>query len=74
MHLSLPSLLLLLPILLLLITRPVSRLALPRSFDGDLKRTLPLLSEFIGYGVLLTFASTLVCGNWNWVGQTWGAS
>ncbi|KAI0714022.1 PIG-U-domain-containing protein [Cerioporus squamosus] len=73
-HLSLPSILLLLPLLLLLITRPVSRLAIPRPFDADLKRALPLLAEFVGYGVLLTAASTLVCGNWNWVEKTWGAS
>ncbi|RDX49926.1 PIG-U-domain-containing protein [Lentinus brumalis] len=73
-HLSLPSVLLLLPTLLLLITRPVSRLALPRPFGADLKRTLPLLAEFVGYGVLLTAASTLVCGNWNWAEKTWGAS
>ncbi|RPD62216.1 PIG-U-domain-containing protein [Lentinus tigrinus ALCF2SS1-7] len=73
-HLSLPSLLLLAPILLLLITRPVSRLALPQPLGADLKRTLPLLAEFSAYSMLLTFASTLVCGNWDWVEKTWGAS
>ncbi|KAI1793275.1 PIG-U-domain-containing protein [Ganoderma leucocontextum] len=72
-HLSLPSILLLVPILLLNITRPVSRLAVPRPFDADLKRALPLFIEFFGYATLLTLASTAVCGNWSWIGQTWGA-
>ena len=74
LHLSLPSVLLLAPVILLNITRPVSRLALPRPFDADLKRALPLLGEFIGYSVLLTIASTMVCGNLSWIENTWGAS
>ncbi|KAI0755146.1 PIG-U-domain-containing protein [Daedaleopsis nitida] len=74
LHLSLPSILLVAPIILLNITRPVSRLALPRPFDADLKRALPLLCEFLGYSAFLTIASTLVCGNLSWIEKTWGAS
>ncbi|KAI0366878.1 PIG-U-domain-containing protein [Pilatotrama ljubarskyi] len=74
LQLSLPSILLLAPVLLLNITRPVSRLALPQPLDAPLKQAVPLLAEFLGYTVLLTFASTLVCGNWAWVEKTWGAS
>ncbi|KAI0688905.1 GPI transamidase subunit PIG-U [Earliella scabrosa] len=74
LHLSLPSIILLVPILLLNITRPVSRLALPRTFDADLKRALLLLAEFLGYTALLSVASTLVCGNLLWLDKTWGAS
>ncbi|KAI0352652.1 PIG-U-domain-containing protein [Trametes cingulata] len=74
LQLSLPSILLLAPVLLLNITRPVSRLALPQPMDAPLKRVIPLIVEFLGYSALLTFASTLVCGNWSWVEKTWGAS
>ncbi|KAI0662059.1 PIG-U-domain-containing protein [Cubamyces menziesii] len=71
---SLPSLLLLVPLVFLNITRPVSRLALPKPFEGSAKQTIPLLLEFFGYSTLLTIASALVCGNWLWVEKTWGAS
>ncbi|KAH9889837.1 PIG-U-domain-containing protein [Cubamyces lactineus] len=71
---SLSSLLLLAPIAFLNITRPVSRLALPRPFEGSVKQTIPLILEFFGYSTLLTIASTLVCGNWLWAEKTWGAS
>ncbi|KAI0643137.1 PIG-U-domain-containing protein [Trametes meyenii] len=74
LQLSLPSILLLVPVLLLNITRPVSRLALPRQLDVSLTRTIPLLAEFFGYTALLSIASTLVCGNLLWVEKTWGAS
>ncbi|EJF61100.1 PIG-U-domain-containing protein [Dichomitus squalens] len=72
-HISLPSLLLLVPILLLSISRPVSSLTVPHPFAGDPKGALPLLGEFLGYTALLSFASTLVCGNWSWIEKTWGA-
>ncbi|KAI0632021.1 PIG-U-domain-containing protein [Trametes polyzona] len=73
-QLSLPSVLLLAPLILLNITRPVSRLALPRPLDTPLRRAIPLLGEFLGYTALLTLASALACGNWLWVEKTWGAS
>ncbi|KAI0822014.1 PIG-U-domain-containing protein [Trametes gibbosa] len=73
-HLSLPSILLAAPLILLNISRPVSRLALPRPFDIPLRKTLPLITELFGYAALLTLASTIVCGNWLWVEKTWGAS
>lgn len=73
LHLSLPSILLLIPLVLLNISRPVSRLANPQPFDASLKRALPLLGEFLGYTALLTVASTLVCGNFAWLERTWGS-
>ncbi|KAL0956835.1 hypothetical protein HGRIS_002947 [Hohenbuehelia grisea] len=73
-QLSLSSILLLPPLLLLLITDHLSHLASPKSFNGSLKRTLPLLGEFSLYFVSLTFASTVSAGSWKWMLQTWGAS
>lgn len=74
MQLSLPSVLILLPLLLLLISEPTSRLASPHFFKGDLLRIVPLASQFVAYSLLLSGAATLVCGNFNWLGNTWGAS
>ncbi|OSD07401.1 PIG-U-domain-containing protein [Trametes coccinea BRFM310] len=73
-QLSLPAVLLAAPIILLTVTRPVSRLALPQPYHAQWKRIIPLLAEFVGYTALLTFASTVVCGNWLWVEKTWGAT
>ena len=73
-QLSLPTIVFLLPLLLLLITDPVSHLAAPRKFPANAKLIIPPLLEFIVYFCILTFASTLVCGSWSWVEQTWGAT
>ncbi|KAI0769059.1 PIG-U-domain-containing protein [Trametes elegans] len=73
-QLSLPAVLLLAPVLLLNLTRPVSRLALPRPFDAPLQKAIPLLAEFAGYAAFLALTSALACGNWLWVEKTWGAS
>ncbi|KAH7925653.1 PIG-U-domain-containing protein [Leucogyrophana mollusca] len=73
-HLSLSSILLLVPVLLLLITAPTSQLASPRPFPSDLHKTALLLGEFVSYSAILTLASTIVAGGWSWVPQTWGAS
>ncbi|OSX59720.1 hypothetical protein POSPLADRAFT_1149654 [Postia placenta MAD-698-R-SB12] len=70
-QLSMPLVLLLLPILLLIVTSPVSCLASPRPFLADIRKTLPLLAEFIAYSVVLSLAATLVCGNRLWVTQSW---
>ncbi|OBZ71406.1 GPI transamidase component GAB1 [Grifola frondosa] len=72
-QLSLPSVLILFPVVLLLVSDCVSRLASPRPFAADIRKTLPLLAEFAAYSLLLTIASTLACGNWSWVEKTWGA-
>jgi len=74
LHLSLSSILLLAPLILLLASSPVSQLASPRAFSGNGKKIIPLLAEFLAYTVVLTLASTLVSGGWAWVPQTWGAS
>lgn len=66
-----PLVLLLLPILLLIVTSPVSCLASPRPFPADIRKTLPILAEFIAYSVVLSLAATLVCGSWLWVTQSW---
>jgi phosphatidylinositol glycan class U len=72
LQLSLSSILLLAPLLLLLVSDPVSHLASPRPFSSHLRKTAPLLGEFIAYSTVLVFASTLVSGSWAWVPQTWG--
>ncbi|KAL6301989.1 PIG-U-domain-containing protein [Sparassis latifolia] len=72
-HLSLPSILLLFPLVLLILSGPASRLASPRPFPADSRKTLPILAQFVGCFVLLCIAATLVCGNWTWVEKTWGA-
>lgn len=77
-HLSLSSILYVLPILLLLITSPVSNLVSPRplplDFSALFNQLLPLTGEFVAYSSVLTIASTLVCGgSWAWVEKTWGA-
>lgn len=70
---SLSSILLLVPLLLLLISDPVSRLASPRPFPAPLRKVLPALAEFLSYFAVLTLASTLVSGGWTWIPKTWGA-
>ncbi|KAI0076317.1 PIG-U-domain-containing protein [Panus rudis PR-1116 ss-1] len=72
-QLSFTSLLFTLPVTLLLLTNPVSHLAIPRKFPADVRRVVPLFAEFLAYFTVLTFASTLVCGGWSWVEQSWGS-
>ncbi|KAH9924279.1 PIG-U-domain-containing protein [Epithele typhae] len=73
-HLSLPSIIILVPLILLSLTRPVSRLALPRPIEADFKKVPWLFGEFLAYVALFGVASTLVCGNVLWVGKTWGST
>ncbi|KAH9978874.1 PIG-U-domain-containing protein [Lactifluus volemus] len=72
-HLSLPSVLLLPPVLLLLLSDPLSHLASPKPFPQRLRSCIPLFVEFTTFFVALVFASTLVAGSWGWVRNTWGA-
>jgi phosphatidylinositol glycan class U len=72
-QLSLSSIILLLPMLLLLLDAPSSRLASPRPLSSNLRKTFPLLAEFLVYFLVLTLASTLVSGGWGWLEKTWGA-
>ncbi|KAF9010614.1 GPI transamidase subunit PIG-U [Cyathus striatus] len=74
-NLSLSSILILPPILLVLITDPYSHLASPRPIAiSSLKKTLPLLGEFLVYFAALIFASSIVSGGLSWISQTWGAT
>ncbi len=73
-HLSLSSIVMLLPILLLLITNPQSRLASPRAIEADPWKLLPPIGEFSLYFIILSLISTLIAGNWAWIPQTWGAT
>ncbi|KAH9941070.1 PIG-U-domain-containing protein [Amylocystis lapponica] len=73
-QLSLPAILILLPVLLLNLSGPASHLALPRPFPANLRNTLPLLGEFVAYSLVLSCAATLACGNFAWIEKTWGAS
>ncbi|KAJ7288155.1 GPI transamidase subunit PIG-U [Mycena rebaudengoi] len=74
LQLSLSSILLLAPLVLLLASSPVSQLASPRAFSGDAKKMALFVGEFVAYTAVLTLASTLISGGWAWIPQTWGAS
>ncbi|KAJ7643983.1 GPI transamidase subunit PIG-U [Roridomyces roridus] len=73
LQLSLSSVVLLAPLVLLLASSPVSQLASPRAFSGNVKIIIPLLVEFLVYTSVLTLVSALVSGGWAWIPQTWGA-
>ncbi|KAJ7928061.1 GPI transamidase subunit PIG-U [Mycena leptocephala] len=74
LQLSLSSIILSAPLILLIASSPVSQLASPRPFSGNGKKIISLLIEFLMYTAVLTLASTMVSGGWAWVPQTWGAS
>ena len=71
-QLSLSSLLLVVPLLMLLVGDPVSRLASPAPISSNLRKTIPMLFEFLAYSAGLVLASTLVSGGWAWISSTWG--
>ncbi|KAF8971101.1 GPI transamidase subunit PIG-U [Flammula alnicola] len=73
-HLSLSPIVVLLPLLLLLINDPFSHLASPKAMAANVKSIIPLFAEFAIYFGALTLVSTLVCGSWAWIPQTWGAT
>ncbi|KAG6866394.1 hypothetical protein C0991_004678 [Blastosporella zonata] len=77
LHVSLSSILILTPVMLLLLLDPVSRLASPqplRSLGVKFQRLIPLVGEFVLYFAACTCLSTLTSGGWSWIPQTWGAS
>ncbi|KIM45341.1 hypothetical protein M413DRAFT_17367 [Hebeloma cylindrosporum] len=74
LHLSLSSIVMLLPILLLLINDPHSHLASPKPMANSLRKMVPLFGEFTVYTGILTILSTIVAGSWAWIPQTWGAT
>lgn len=74
-HLTPSSILLLLPILMVLVSSPVSYLASPRPFHGNLKRIPILFGEFTLYWLVLVGAACIMAGgSWDWVRASWGAS
>jgi len=73
-HLSLSSILVLLPVFLLLLSDPHSRLASPKPIAADLRKLLRLSAAFLLYFILLSLISTLIAGNLAWIPQTWGAT
>ncbi|KAF7298859.1 hypothetical protein MIND_00833700 [Mycena indigotica] len=76
LHLSLPSILLSAPLILLLSSSngPLSQLASPRAFTPNDKKWIALLGEYVAYAVFLSVISTLVSGGLSWIPQTWGAN
>jgi len=72
-HLSLSSIIIIVPLLLILLTDPVSRLAAPREFPAPLKKSFPYIATFVAYFLILTLTATLASGSWSWVGKVWGA-
>ncbi|KAI9460305.1 PIG-U-domain-containing protein [Boletus coccyginus] len=74
-HLSISTSLLLLPVLMLLVTSPVSQLASPQEFRGDLRTTLKYARQFVIYWLVLFGASSvMIRGDWGWVCEMWRAS
>lgn len=73
-HISLPSIVYILPIILLLLGEPRSQLASPRPNPVTKKEILPLALEYLFYMAILTTISSLVAGGINWIPQTWGTS
>lgn len=71
-QLSLSSILLLTPIILLLLSNPFPHLATPRGFSGNLRSAVPLVGQFLVYFLVLTAAAASTAGGWTWVSQTWG--
>ncbi|KAI0030944.1 GPI transamidase subunit PIG-U [Vararia minispora EC-137] len=72
-QLSLPSILLLPPILLLLLSDAKSHLASPKSFSTSYSAVAPVVLEFFAYFATLTGAATIATGGWSWAANTWGA-
>ena len=65
------SVLLVLPVIMLLLGQPKSRLANPKQISIDFRKGRIIGLEFLAYFVVLGVASTLVSGGCQWLGQTW---
>lgn len=73
-HLSLSTILFLVPVLMLLITSPVSQLASPRLFVGSYQSAVKYASEFLAYWLILVGAASIMAGGvWDWIRESWGA-
>ncbi|KAL4073710.1 GPI transamidase subunit PIG-U [Scleroderma yunnanense] len=74
-HLSLSTILLLVPALMLLITSPRSQLASPHPFVGNYQLAFKYTSEFLAYWLILVGAASVMAGEmWDWMRESWGAS
>lgn len=71
-HLSLPALLLVPPIILLLLGRPESSLASPKTAVVDRWKATRLALEYILYVAALSLVATVASGGWDWPLKTWG--
>jgi len=70
-HVSLSSVLLVLPVIMLLLGRPESGLANPKPISIDFKRGRTIGLEFLIHFEALSLTSTLISGGFQWVWQTW---
>ncbi|KAJ8696015.1 hypothetical protein PTI98_005916 [Pleurotus ostreatus] len=73
-HMSPSSILILAPVILLLLSDPLSHLASPKPFPTRLNRAIPLLFTFIIYMGVLAVASCIAAGNLLWISRSWGSN
>ncbi|KAG1715762.1 hypothetical protein ID866_1386 [Astraeus odoratus] len=74
-HLSPSTLILVVPVLMLLATSPVSQLASPRPFVGSLRTIFKHTGEFLVYWFILAGAATAMAGGyWFWIRESLGAN
>ncbi|EJD52791.1 cell division cycle protein 91 [Auricularia subglabra TFB-10046 SS5] len=71
---SLQSVLFLPPLTMLLLASPRSGLAYPQPFSASKSGGIPIVLRFTLYLAALACISTVVVGDWLWVGRTWGAT
>lgn len=70
-HVSLSSILLVLPVTMLLLGQPRSGLANPKQISIDFRKGRLIGLEFLAHFVMLSVTSTLVSGGFQWMWQTW---
>ena len=70
-HVSLSSILLVLPVILLLLGQPKSSLANPKQISIDFKKGRTISLELLAHLSALTLTSTVISGGFQWMWQTW---
>ena len=70
-HVSLSSILLVFPVIMLLLGQPKSCLANPKPISIDFKKGRIISLEFLAYFAALSLTSTLISGGFQWMWQTW---
>lgn len=70
-HVSLSSVLLVFPVILLLLGKPKSALVNPTSIPVDFRKGRAIGLEFLAHFFVLTLTSILVSGGFQWMWQTW---